>query len=316
MPVAEFDFDALKEYLTSSRDMTLSEIAKERGLKYVGSTSSMTGPLAHFHFLLSQWRDLHLGMLSKSFPETLQRFTRLTAGPNAIFVRHRPDGTYAIDADHAFDSGNVLMYLGRSMEKLLTLQKEEFERYRLAHPEPITEQERSLPESHHYSSSGDILMRAQIDAQDPRLPGSGTFDLKTRAVVSVRMETQAYENATGYQIRYGQGQWESFEREYYDMMRSMMLKYSLQVRMGNMDGIFVAYHNVERIFGFQYISLPEMDLAVHTQSDTVLGDKEFKFSLKLFNVALNRATERFPGEVSLAVTQRTRGTTCLLITSQ
>lgn len=39
------------------------------------------------------------------------------------------------------------------------------------------------------------------------------------------------------------------------MTRSAFLKYSMQVRIGNMDGIFVAYHNTARIFGFQYISL-------------------------------------------------------------
>lgn len=42
---------------------------------------------------------------------------------------------------------------------------------------------------------------------------------------------------------------------FYDMSRSAFLKYSMQVRIGDMDGIFVAYHNTARIFGFQYISL-------------------------------------------------------------
>lgn len=34
-----------------------------------------------------------------------------------------------------------------------------------------------------------------------------------------------------------------------------MLKYSMQVRIGMMDGIFLAYHNTKRLFGFQYIPL-------------------------------------------------------------
>jgi hypothetical protein len=42
---------------------------------------------------------------------------------------------------------------------------------------------------------------------------------------------------------------------FYDMSRAAFLKYSMQVRIGDMDGIFVAYHNTARIFGFQYISL-------------------------------------------------------------
>ncbi|KAK5148414.1 hypothetical protein LTR04_000655 [Oleoguttula sp. CCFEE 6159] len=304
MPVAEFDFGSLKDYVTSSHDRILSKIAKENGKKYVGSTSSMTGSLSHFHYLLSQWRKINTRMLSRGFPEKFETFTLLNRCPSAIFLRWK-NGTHAIDADKEFDSANVLMMLGRSMEKLLVLPKDHFERYRTSDPREVTEEERHGPEAYHYSTMGDFLMRSQLDAYDPRLPGTGMFDLKTRAVVSIRMDTISYEQGAGYQIRHNQGQWESFEREYYDMIRSTMLKYSLQVRMGRMDGIFLAYHNVERIFGFQYVSISEMDLALHGQSDTVLGDQEFKISLELLNKILDRATAKFP-EQSIRIHFETR----------
>lgn len=67
--------------------------------------------------------------------------------------------------------------------------------------------------------------------------------------------------------------------------------------MGRMDGIFVAFHNTERIFGFQYISLPEMDSTLHGQWDTTLGDQEFKLSLELLNKCLDRASQKFPDKV-------------------
>jgi Mitochondrial protein Pet127 len=35
-------------------------------------------------------------------------------------------------------------------------------------------------------------MRAQLDAQDPRLPGSGVFDIKTRAAVAIRYDPLNY----------------------------------------------------------------------------------------------------------------------------
>jgi len=35
----------------------------------------------------------------------------------------------------------------------------------------------------------------------------------------------------------------SYEREYYDLMRSAMLKYNFQVRIGKMNGVFIGYHN-------------------------------------------------------------------------
>ena len=297
MPVSEFDFNSLKEYVTSSRDKSLELLAKQHGKRYVGSTSSMTGVLMHFHFLLSQWREINIGMLSKGFPETLSTFTQLVRSPSAIFLKWQ-DGTYAIDADKEFASANILSMLGKSMEKLLTLDTSNYERYRKSSPNQVSMEERSAPESFHYTTMGDFLMRSQLDAYDSRLPGTGMFDLKTRAVVTIRMDADNYEQMRGYEIKNRFGQWESFEREYYDMIRSVFLKYSLQARMGRMDGIFVAYHNTERIFGFQYISLNEMDLALHGQTNLQLGDQEFKLSLDLLNKILDKATKKFPEQVS------------------
>ncbi|KAF2142977.1 uncharacterized protein K452DRAFT_317864 [Aplosporella prunicola CBS 121167] len=309
MPVADFDFNSLSRYITSSQDEVLSRIARQEGKKYVGSTSSMTAALAHFHFLLSQWRPISISMLSKGFPETLQTFTKINRLPAPIFLRWK-NGTYAIDADKEFDSANILSMLGKSMEKLLTLPTDEYERYRRKSQNRITEEERNEPEAYHYTTMGDMLMRSQLDAYDSRLPGTGMFDLKTRAVVSIRMDVSQYEEGMGYQIRSELGKWESFEREYYDMMRSTMLKYSLQARMGRMDGIFVAFHNVERVFGFQYISIDEMDKALHgvIENDARrLGDAEFKLSIDLMNKALNKATERFP-ETTIRLHFETRET--------
>ncbi|KAK8213221.1 hypothetical protein M8818_002519 [Zalaria obscura] len=234
-------------------------------------------------------------MLSRGFPDADKsaKFTELNRAPSSIFLRWK-DGTYAIDADKEHDSANVLMLLGKSMEKLLTMDTSDFERYRKSDPRGVTQEEREDPESYHYSTQGDFLMRSQLDAHDPRLPGTGMFDLKTRAVVSIRMRSSDYEDMSGYEIQHQHGHFESYEREYYDMMRSTLLKYSLQARMGRMDGIFVAYHNVKRIFGFQYLSINEIDRALHGQLDRCLGDQEFLASIELLNKALDAATKRFP----------------------
>ncbi|KAF7174885.1 hypothetical protein CNMCM7691_005353 [Aspergillus felis] len=294
MPVTEFDFDALKEYITSSRDKTLRRIAAKEKKKYVGSSSSMTSVLSHFHYLLSAWRPIDARNMSQGFPDKLRTFTRLLRAPAAMFLRYQ-NGIYAIDADKEFESANILMNLGKSLEKLLTLPKEDFERYRRTSTNKISpEEEQAIPEAYHYSTMGDFVMRSQLDAYDPRLPGTGMFDLKTRAVVSIRMDVRNFEHGLGYEIRHRFGGYESYEREFFDMIRAAFLKYSLQVRIGRMDGIFVAFHNIERIFGFQYVSLPEMDQTLHGQSDTALGDTEFQLSLALWNKILNKATQKFP----------------------
>ena len=291
MPVTEFNFEALNKYVTSSKDNSLRDIAVQRKKRYIGSSSSMTSTLAHLHFLLSGWRPLTVDMLSREFKAESDNFTKFQRAPTAAFLRYQ-DGVYAMDADKEFDDATVLLSLGRSMEKLLTLEKEDYEKLRKSNALQSGDFELP-PEQYHYTELGSFLMRSQLDAYDPRLPGTGMFDLKTRAVVSIRM-TMADERGKGYQIKHRYGTWESFEREYYDMMRSAFLKYSLQARMGRMDGIFVAYHNIERIFGFQYISLPEMDKALHGQTNRSLGDQEFQYSIKLLTELFDRATKQFP----------------------
>ncbi|RMZ78676.1 hypothetical protein DV738_g3761, partial [Chaetothyriales sp. CBS 135597] len=291
MPVTEFNFEALNKYITSSQDNALRDLAVQRQKSYIGSSSSMTSTLAHFHFLLSAWRPLDVSNLSRGFKIESDNFTRFQRAPTAAFLRYQ-DGVYAMDADKEFDEATILLSLGRSMEKLLTLEKSDYEKLRRSNAIDSGEFDLS-PEQYHYSELGSFIMRSQLDAYDPRLPGTGMFDLKTRAVVAVRM-TAADERGSGYEIKHQHGTWESFEREYYDMMRSAFLKYSLQVRMGRMDGVFVAYHNIARIFGFQYISLAEMDRALHGQEDRTLGDLEFRFSVKLLTEVFDRATAAFP----------------------
>ena len=300
MPSTEFDFEALKEYITASEDTNLREIAAKAGSRYFGSSSSMVATLCHFHYLISQWRPLQFEDQTRSFPITSTKSTIIERAPTAIFLKWK-NGTYGIDADKQFSTANILMMMGKSMEKLMTLETTEFEKYRLSNPEQISMEARTTPESFHYTTAGNIMMRSQLDAHDSRLPNSGMFDLKTRAVVTVRMNADKYMDGKGYEITRQNGIWGSFEREYYDMIRSAFLKYSLQVRMGRMDGVFVAFHNTERIFGFQYINLSEMDRAVHGQDKLQAGDGEFAFSLQLFERVLDKATAKFPNTVSRRV---------------
>jgi hypothetical protein len=64
-----------------------------------------------------------------------------------------------------------------------------------------------------------------------------------------------------------------------------------------MDGIFVAYHNVFRMFGFQYIPLQEMDARLFGNSRT--GQQAFQLCVKTLEKCLDAATDRFPKQVSL-----------------
>jgi len=305
MPVEEFNFAVLKGFVTSSKDTSLREVARQHEKRYMSSSSGMTTTLAHFHFLLSSFRGVNNSMMSRAFPvtETHSDFTSITKAPSVVFLRWK-DGVYAMDTDKEFADTNVLSLLGQSLEKLLTLDRAEYEQYRKGAHLPVEKSKEG--ESYHYSAVGNFLMRSQLDAHDSRLPGTGMFDLKTRVVLPVRMDVQNFKEMRDYELRQAHGQFESYEREFLDMVRATMLKYSLQVRIGRMDGIFVAYHNTQRMFGFQYIPVEEMDLSLHGQSDRSLGDQEFRLSVNLLNEVLDKATARFP-EQSLRLHFETKG---------
>lgn len=40
---------------------------------------------------------------------------------------------------------------------------------------------------------GDYIMRSQLDCHDPRLPGTGVFDIKTRAALPIRVDLMNWE---------------------------------------------------------------------------------------------------------------------------
>ncbi|KAF2418929.1 Pet127-domain-containing protein [Tothia fuscella] len=300
IPSVEFDFAALKPYRISSEDQTLGQIAKKNGFKYYSSTSSLTSVLQHFHYLLSDWKPINLKMLSKGFDVATgnqAKFSAFQRSPFSIFLRAR-DGAYAIDSDKSNDTGNPLSLVGKVLEKLFTVPKKDFEQFRINRETGQSEAgiDRA-PESFHYTGVGNVLVRSQLDAYDSRLPGNGIYDIKTRAVLPIRMDSKGkLENSTDYEIRSAQGDFESYEREFFDMSRATLLKYSLQVRLGRMDGIFVAYHNIRRLFGFQYLSIQEMDKVLHHSTDRALGDDELKASLTLLNEVLERVAARFPNQ--------------------
>ncbi|OMJ20987.1 mRNA degradation protein, partial [Smittium culicis] len=170
---------------------------------------------------------------------------------------------------------------GKSMEKMLVSEQNDYEKFIKA---SLVEPNDNTEESYIYSTFNDFLLRSQLDCKDQRLK-KVTFDLKTRAVVAVRMDVENYKETRGYQITKDVGLLQSFEREYYDLVRSAFLKYNFQTRIGHMDGVFVAYHNTASICGFQYISTKEMDRRLYGNSLT--GNYSFNSTLILLNEILN-----------------------------
>lgn len=308
MSIRDFDFSKIPTYVPSGKDSKLAQLAKQRNQKFIGSTSSLTGILTKFHHALSHQRPPNLINVSKNYPHKAGKFAESQLRPVSIFLRHNHKyDTFAIDADRGDNSDQILSVLGMTLETMLTTPKSLFEKYHKSKSHLL---EASTTEStYNYTQCGSLLMRSQLDCHDERLPGTGMFDLKTRAVSAARYDLDYVQinDGTDYQIKSLYGQYESFENEWVDLTRTQLMKYSLQARIGRMDGIMIAYHNIRRMFGFQYVPLSAMDQVMHsyikgdsrtksTNSPKVdasaTAEEEFKLSIKLMEQVLKRIVKR------------------------
>ncbi|KAL5032479.1 hypothetical protein BDV3_001041 [Batrachochytrium dendrobatidis] len=287
--VESFDYSKLNPYTIASKDKVLKKMAIKYKRKYYASTSSITSVLSKLILSITGMRPVNLDRLSIPFIEKSALHTKFSCGPTGIVLKYS-DGVYGIDHyKPSEETRNVLMQLGHVLEAMLCEDKKSFKR--LLKTDNASTDITLSPSTYSYSLAENFLMRAQLDCQHPDLPNK-SFDIKTRATAAIRFNSNDYQSHTGYKIRKLTGVYESFEREYFDMLRSTFLKYSLQVRIGKMDGIFVSYHNTASIYGFQYIPLEQMDEDLFGNS--TFADDSFAFSVKLFNRLLDIATARFP----------------------
>lgn len=119
------------------------------------------------------------------------------------------------------------------------------------------------------------------------------------------------QHMSGYIIKNALGTLESFEKEYYDLIRSAFLKWTFQARIGDMDGMFVAYHNTARMFGFQYIPLEEMDTRVY--GNKINAERAFEHCVSMLEEISQELTLVFPGESFRATFETPEGSPKLSI---
>ncbi|KIK28182.1 hypothetical protein PISMIDRAFT_7693 [Pisolithus microcarpus 441] len=281
--VNDFAFERITGFVRSSQDNDLHILAKQHNRPFVGSTSSLTGLLSHVYFLVSGDRAVDTSPLSRAFAHEVTTFTPGQRMPTSVILEYN-DGVWSIDSDKANEIAekNVLTWMGTMLEKFLVLPEPKFKKLLRSSPESIDDHD-SRREAYRYAMSDSFVMRSQLDCVDSRLPGTGVFDIKTRAAVPIRLDILNYEENSGYLIKRLTGGMESFEKEYYDLIRSAFLKYTFQARIGNMDGVLVAYHNTARIFGFQYIPLEEMEARLYGPGD---GSRVFDKCLRLLECIL------------------------------
>ncbi|CAK9435627.1 uncharacterized protein LODBEIA_P03540 [Lodderomyces beijingensis] len=327
----DFDFDKIAQFTPASKDSEMLKQAQRHQKQFYSSTSSMTSMLSKFYMLLNNYSKFNVDRFGK-IPFSglgLKLPASLFVEPQGEFImkksgageQHEKKGekdkkkekvetktVYSLSADKSCDSEILLSAMGHCLETLLTNPEKEFVKY-------LKQSDAETPppvNAYNYSSFGSFLMRSQLDCFDERLPGNGTFDLKTRASVNIRHNSKdPNQGETDYQIFRLKGPFESYEREFVDLIRTgAMMKYMFQARIGQMDGIFIAYHNVNQIFGFEYLPLEEIDKLYYsdksvselTSTDpqhianfvdrdkmpSVIADSQFKFSIEIWETLLKK----------------------------
>lgn len=297
-------WDHMPSYVPAKHDARAHEIAANTpGVRYMTSTSSITPTLASLYHLLSNFRSTELvGGLSLRLSELPSDFTKFQRRPVAIDVSHVPGdhqtGVYSINSHQAPHRGPaVLMQLGHSIEHMLTMSPDDFlSRFVLSGTTSspntsgisiATEPTFQDDSFYHYSVASSLLFRAQIDCRDAAT--GNVFDVKTRAVAAIRYDLPNYLANATYRLRALRGVHDSYEREFYDMVRSVFIKYALQLRIGRMHGAFVAYHNTSELLAMEYVSLAEIESYVF--GGTAWADVAFGTSIRLLEKVLARVHE-------------------------
>jgi hypothetical protein len=137
-----------------------------------------------------------------------------------------------------------------------------------------------------YMKAGNMLLRSQIDCRGEDIDGKPIiFELKTRATAPLRYDIGNYIDYLDYSIVKFKGQHSSFEREFYDLVRGGFLKYIMQMKIGRMQGAAIAYHNTQKIYGFEYIPIEQMERRVFGCSE--FSDIVFNSSLAIIEKLLD-----------------------------
>ena len=335
--VDSLHFDRFGSFTPPSRDHILLQLAASAGLPLAASTSSSTPPLSHCAYaVMGREGAVDLSLLGDEFADMRRTFTYTATAPVSVILRRRwvddegrvvaktirreameaaevvAEGRSGLTAVWAVDRlqgarerTTILSNLGQAMERMLTMEPNEFQSAFIKQAADTTTAASTssaafTPPTQQYSylSTGTSLIRAQLDCHDPSItaPPSPVFDIKTRATHAIRYNLNRYQEQLDYHITKLSGLYNSFEREYYDMGRSAFLKYVLQCRIGGMQGVMVAYHNTQRVFGLQMISVAEMERLILGQHSRLLGDHVYGASLQLLDAVYRRVAERVKTE--------------------
>ena len=300
--VDDIDHSKFGSFTPCSRDINLATYAKNTNCNILGSTSSVSGLLSQYHFaLMGEYLpqssfDTFSDQINTRGMNMYAKVLRKAAG---IIMRKRSNNIWGMDGfpNPRYRSNEVLVKLGTQLEAMLTMNANEFEQnFLLKNQKKSSSSTTTLDhnkDAYLYSKMNNLLLRSQLDCIEPNLKSKNkVFDVKTRAVLPIRLDPVRYKDYINYRIIKATGPYHSFEKEQYDIYRTILLKYYFQARIGNMNGVLIAYHNTNEMFGFQHMTTNEMgNILFNHQIRAEIGfnlytlalEKTMNYFIKRFN---------------------------------
>jgi Mitochondrial protein Pet127 len=120
--------------------VNLKRIATKHKSKYLMSTSTITAMLNHIYYAISNFKSPHFSGLSESYDHEPLKFMLSQRKPNTIFLRQLPTDNgsdlFSIDSDSGFteSSNEVLLKMGKYMEKMFTTDADYFNKHFVLDP--------------------------------------------------------------------------------------------------------------------------------------------------------------------------------------
>ena len=292
-------------YTPPSKDKALLTAAHKENKRFVTGSSSITEELTHIYYLMSNFRSPDMTGLAKNYDHRNLNYMSAYRKPTTFMLRRLAKDIYAIDGDSGLvpELNKDLSDMGIVLEAMLTTDEEVYRR--ICDPQSgITKEEIADilkgGRSHKMRTMGDMLIRSQIDCESMDENGRYfVFEIKTRATAPLRYDVKNIPLYLDYKILKRSGSSESFELEYFDLIRSILTKYYFQVKIGNMDGAFLCYHNTKEIFGFQYLQLHEIEKRAF--GSTELGEFVLKTTVQIHQMVLQEVLRLFPEEDILRI---------------
>ena len=292
-------------YVPPSQDKVLLATAQKENKRFVTGSSSITEELTHIYYLMSNFKSPDMTGLGKNYEHKNLNFMSAYRKPTTFLLRRLTPDIYAIDGDSGLvpELNKDLSDMGIVLEAMLTTDESIYRR--ICDPASgITKEEiadvLSGGRSHKMRTMGDLLIRSQIDCESMDETGRYfVFEIKTRATAPLRYDVKNIPLYLDYKINRRSGSTESYELEYFDLIRSILIKYYFQIKIGNMDGAFICYHNTKEMFGFQYLTLSQIESRVFGSKE--MGEFVLKTTNQIHQLVLKEVLKLFPEDDILRI---------------